>query len=163
MANTLRQRQGKIEDIYFKLPKVKTGVNKLQVCLFSATLHSKEVKGLVSKICDKPTWVDLKGVESVPDTVHHCVVRVNKDYLSLIGDGSSSGNKIMPFVKTDAVHRKDAKLEEAVEWDSMNEDDKNSERLKMLKVSKTTQASERSDDNNCSERSDNCRSATGQQ
>lgn len=33
----------------------------MQVCFFSATLHTPEITQLADKICDKPTWVDLKG------------------------------------------------------------------------------------------------------
>ena len=34
---------------------------RLQVCFFSATLHSKEVRDLAASICSKPMWVDLRG------------------------------------------------------------------------------------------------------
>ncbi|CAM9116132.1 unnamed protein product [Discosporangium mesarthrocarpum] len=63
--------------VYNKLPKNSAGKLRLQVCLFSATLHSKEINALSQSICDHPTWVDLNGVGSVPDTVHHVVVRVD--------------------------------------------------------------------------------------
>lgn len=43
----------------------------------SATLHSFDVKKLSEKIMHFPTWVDLKGEDSVPETVHHVVVPVN--------------------------------------------------------------------------------------
>lgn len=49
----------------------------LQVIVCSATLHSFEVKKLSEKIMHFPTWVDLKGEDSVPETVHHVVVPVN--------------------------------------------------------------------------------------
>lgn len=48
----------------------------LQVIVCSATLHSFEVKKLSEKIMHFPTWVDLKGEDSVPETVHHVVVPV---------------------------------------------------------------------------------------
>lgn len=48
-----------------------------QVIVCSATLHSFDVKKLSEKIMHFPTWVDLKGEDSVPDTVHHVVVPVN--------------------------------------------------------------------------------------
>ena len=41
----------------------------IQVCFFSATLHSPEISDLARKICVAPTWVDLKGSAFVPDTV----------------------------------------------------------------------------------------------
>ncbi|OBS81704.1 hypothetical protein A6R68_24306, partial [Neotoma lepida] len=47
------------------------------VIVCSATLHSFDVKKLSEKIMHFPTWVDLKGEDSVPDTVHHVVVPVN--------------------------------------------------------------------------------------
>lgn len=43
----------------------------------SATLHSFDVKKLSERIMHFPTWVDLKGEDSVPETVHHVVVPVN--------------------------------------------------------------------------------------
>lgn len=48
-----------------------------QVIVCSATLHSFDVKKLSEKIMHFPTWVDLKGEDSVPETVHHVVVPVN--------------------------------------------------------------------------------------
>lgn len=49
------------------------------MCFFSATLHSPEIARLSESICDRPTWVDLKGRDSVPETVHHVLVRVDPD------------------------------------------------------------------------------------
>lgn len=50
---------------------------RVQVCMFSATLHSPEITNLHQQICPKASWVDLKGRDYVPDTVHHGVVFVN--------------------------------------------------------------------------------------
>ncbi len=36
------------------------GESRLQVSLFSATLHSPEIASLSARICQHPTWVDLK-------------------------------------------------------------------------------------------------------
>eukprot|EP01038_Epipyxis_sp_PR26KG_P013075 gene13075-17527_t len=66
-----------VMSIYSNCPGGGTGQNRLQVCFFSATLHSLQIRDLASKICMNPTWVDLKGFESVPDTVHHVVYRIN--------------------------------------------------------------------------------------
>jgi len=65
--------------IYAKLPSGGAGDTRLQVAFFSATLHSPQILDLASKICFNPTWVDLKGKDSVPETVHHLVVRLNPD------------------------------------------------------------------------------------
>lgn len=43
----------------------------------SATLHSFDVKKLSERIMHFPIWVDLKGEDSVPETVHHVVVPVS--------------------------------------------------------------------------------------
>ncbi|EFJ48542.1 hypothetical protein VOLCADRAFT_90875 [Volvox carteri f. nagariensis] len=66
-----------VTKIYNRLPKGGTGVNRLQVLLFSATLHSTEVKDMAAKICVNPILVDLKGKDAVPETVDHVLVRVN--------------------------------------------------------------------------------------
>ena len=46
---------------------------RLQVSFFSATLHAQHIADLSAKICHHPTWVDLKGKDAVPETVHHVV------------------------------------------------------------------------------------------
>lgn len=51
----------------------------IQTLLFSATLHSPEIKALSENIQRYPTWIDLKGKEAVPDSVHHALVRVDPD------------------------------------------------------------------------------------
>ena len=65
-----------IMKMFNKMPKGGSGVQRLQTLMFSATLHSPEIKGLAEKIAAFPTWVDLKGKDSVPETVHHLVVSV---------------------------------------------------------------------------------------
>jgi superfamily II DNA/RNA helicase len=49
----------------------------LQVLMFSATLHSLEVKRLAAAICHQPMLVDLKGKDAVPDTVDHVLLRLD--------------------------------------------------------------------------------------
>lgn len=51
--------------------------NRVQTLLFSATLHSPEIKALSTKIQSFPTWVDLKGKDSVPDTLHHTMIMLD--------------------------------------------------------------------------------------
>jgi len=43
------------------------GQNRLQVCFFSATLHSPQIKQLADSICVNPTWVDLRGIDDDDD------------------------------------------------------------------------------------------------
>jgi len=71
------QNLGDIMALYGACPGGGTGDNRLQVCFFSATLHSQPIQDLAAKICVNPSWVDLKGVESVPETVHHVIYRLD--------------------------------------------------------------------------------------
>ncbi|EDV25940.1 uncharacterized protein TRIADDRAFT_24752 [Trichoplax adhaerens] len=86
--------------IYNKLPKVSTDGKRLQIIVCSATLHNEAVKQLADKIMKYPTWIDLKGKDSVPDTVHHvvCMIDPTKDkgWLNLRRD-----------ITTDKVHAND--------------------------------------------------------
>lgn len=63
--------------MFQRLPKGGTGTARLQVLLFSATLHSPEIEELVKTICQNPILVDLKGKDHVPETVDHVVVTVD--------------------------------------------------------------------------------------
>lgn len=40
---------------------------------FSATLHTDEVRRAIDALTERPTWVDLKGKATIPDTVHALV------------------------------------------------------------------------------------------
>ena len=73
--------------LFDKMPKSGRGFNRLQVLLFSATLHSNDIGELSQRLCEKPTWVDLKGKDAVPDTVHHACVFVDPDQ----DEGSAPG------------------------------------------------------------------------
>ncbi|TNM95025.1 hypothetical protein fugu_017784 [Takifugu bimaculatus] len=66
-----------INRIHNQIPQVTPDGKRLQVIVCSATLHSFDVKKLSERIMHFPTWVDLKGEDSVPETVHHVVVPVN--------------------------------------------------------------------------------------
>ncbi|NWS43044.1 DDX1 helicase, partial [Probosciger aterrimus] len=66
-----------INRIHSQIPQITSDGKRLQVIVCSATLHSFDVKKLSEKIMHFPTWVDLKGEDSVPETVHHVVVLVN--------------------------------------------------------------------------------------
>eukprot|EP00753_Platysulcus_tardus_P003106 PLAT12262.2.p1 GENE.PLAT12262.2~~PLAT12262.2.p1 ORF type:complete len:1365 (+),score=723.24 PLAT12262.2:227-4096(+) len=68
--------QKDIMAIFNELPKSAVGSERLQVAFFSATLHDPMVNKLADVLCNRPTWVDLKGKDAVPETVHHVVVRV---------------------------------------------------------------------------------------
>merc|ERR1719217_827630 len=68
--------------------------DRVQTLFFSATLHTPEVKQMIDEITTRPIWVDLKGKDSVPDTVHHVIYRVDP-------------TQDLPYSKADlAVHEK---------------------------------------------------------
>ena len=52
---------------------------RLQICMFSATLHDKSLIGLCDQLCPNAVWVDLKGKDYVPDTVHHAICYADPD------------------------------------------------------------------------------------
>ena len=94
--------------IFEKLPKGVSATardKRLQVAFFSATLHSDAIKELSRKVCDNPTWVDLKGEKHLPDTVKHLVVPVDPSSLDIreLAKQSLDASK---RVCSDAVHRK---------------------------------------------------------
>nr|CDS29448.1 ATP dependent RNA helicase Ddx1 [Hymenolepis microstoma] len=94
-----------IHRLYNKCPKVTPdGLHRLQMIVCSATLHSFEVKKLANQLMYFPQWVDLKGQDSVPETVHHvvCQVEPHQDTSWKQMLGSPVGH-----IPTDGVHMKD--------------------------------------------------------
>jgi len=51
--------------------------DRVQTLFFSATLHDDQVKGMIDEITTRPIWVDLKGKDSVPETVHHVALYID--------------------------------------------------------------------------------------
>ncbi|KAK3266867.1 hypothetical protein CYMTET_24541, partial [Cymbomonas tetramitiformis] len=86
-----------IMKLYRLFPKQQQGSSRLQVLMFSATLHAPEIKELSEKLCSHPTWVDLKGKDSVPETVHHAVALVS-------AKTDRAWNQIEPRPRTDNIH-----------------------------------------------------------
>ncbi|XP_064486490.1 ATP-dependent RNA helicase DDX1-like [Ornithodoros turicata] len=89
-----------INRIHKQIPQITADGKRLQMVVCSATLHSFEVKKLAERLMHFPTWVDLKGEDSVPETVHHvvCIVDPRKD---------SSWMSLSRHVTTDGVHQAD--------------------------------------------------------
>jgi len=83
--------------VFHKMPKTGSGDSRLQVLLFSATLHSPEIRQMAEQLCQNPTLVDLKGRDSVPDTVHHVMVKVSPA-------ADKSWLQQAPQVPTDGCH-----------------------------------------------------------
>ncbi|KAL7988066.1 hypothetical protein Chor_006985 [Crotalus horridus] len=106
-----------INRIHSQIPQITSDGKRLQVIVCSATLHSFDVKKLSEKIMHFPTWVDLKGEDSVPESVHHVVVPVNpktdkqwerlgKNHIRDLPLGHSFNDHHLTL-QTDEVHAKD--------------------------------------------------------
>lgn len=66
-----------IKNIHAAIPKISADGGRLQMIVCSATLHNFDVKKLADQIMHFPQWVDLKGQDAVPETVHHVVCMVD--------------------------------------------------------------------------------------
>ena len=73
---------------------------RLQMIVCSATLHNFDVKKMAERLMYFPTWIDLKGADAVPETVHHCVCMVDPAV-------DTQWKTLRRHVKTDQVHEKD--------------------------------------------------------
>lgn len=82
------------------IPAVSIEGKRLQLIVCSATLHNFEVKKLADNIMHFPTWVDLKGQDSVPDTIHHCVCLIDPKE-------DTTWRNLKRRVQTDGVHATD--------------------------------------------------------
>jgi len=97
----LSQNQGNlIQELFSKCPKMSNDGRRLQVIVCSATLHNFDVKKLAEKIMHFPTWIDLKGQDSVPDTLHHTVLWVDPTM-------DTSWKGLREKVATDGIHYED--------------------------------------------------------
>ncbi|KAL3288654.1 hypothetical protein HHI36_003087 [Cryptolaemus montrouzieri] len=89
-----------IERLHRQMPKITGDGRRLQMIVCSATLHAFEVKKMAEKLMYFPTWVDLKGEDAVPDTVHHVIVKVDPQQ-------DRSWHNLRRHIQTDAVHAND--------------------------------------------------------
>lgn len=119
-----------IMKIHSKIPTAGFDGKRLQMIVCSATLHNFEVKKLAEKIMYFPNWIDLKGQDSVPDTIHHCVCIIDpkKD---------TNWRNLKQKMQTDAVHATD-RLNYHTESKEML-----SEAVKLLKVEYCVRAIEK--------------------
>jgi len=69
----------------------------------SATLHNFDVKELAEKLMYFPSLTDLKGLDSVSDTIHHCVCVIdpseNKEWRSLSRNVATDRDNVMDNLK----------------------------------------------------------------
>ncbi|XP_052816444.1 ATP-dependent RNA helicase DDX1-like [Mya arenaria] len=107
-----------INRLHAQIPKVTNDGKRLQMVVCSATLHSFDVKKMAERLMYFPTWIDLKGQDSVPETVHHCVCMVDplkdtrwKDLRQHVEtDGVHSEDKIQPHGTTQETYSEAVKI-----------------------------------------------------
>ncbi|KAK0414730.1 hypothetical protein QR680_011590 [Steinernema hermaphroditum] len=91
-----------IYQMYDRIPRYAPTGERLQMIVCSATLHSNEVKKL-KNIMHFPQWIDLRGRDAAPDTVHHVVCLVDpladQSWIRLRGTEEA--------ITTDGMHRSD--------------------------------------------------------
>ena len=89
-----------INRIHGQIPKMTSDGTRLQMIVCSATLHAFEVKKMAERLMYFPTWIDLKGQDSVPETVHHVVLMCDPR-------ADSEWSTVQRSVQTDDVHQRD--------------------------------------------------------
>lgn len=89
-----------INSIHASIPKLTPDGKRLQMVVCSATLHSFEVKRMAERLMHFPTWIDLKGEDAVPETVHHVVLHIDPRE-------DTTWHSLRQHVQTDGVHAKD--------------------------------------------------------
>ncbi|PAA53121.1 hypothetical protein BOX15_Mlig022248g3, partial [Macrostomum lignano] len=94
-----------IDGIHRAIPKVTADGRRLQMVVCSATLHAQEVRRMAERLMYFPVWIDLKGQDSVADTIHHCVCPVDpladQSWRQLLNKNTKSR------IQTDGVHLND--------------------------------------------------------
>ncbi|XP_001352892.3 ATP-dependent RNA helicase Ddx1 [Drosophila pseudoobscura] len=89
-----------IDRLHKQIPKITAEGRRLQMIVCSATLHAFEVKKMAERLMHFPTWVDLKGEDAVPETVHHVVCLVDPH-------ADRSWQSLRQAIRTDGVHDRD--------------------------------------------------------
>lgn len=92
-----------ITKLFRRLPKSGAGAARLQVLMFSATLHSPQIRALAEQICENPVIVDLKGKDAVPESVDHVIVKIDPTE-------DRTWLQTEPAVETDGIHSVDPPL-----------------------------------------------------
>ncbi|XP_033358638.1 ATP-dependent RNA helicase Ddx1 [Bombus vosnesenskii] len=89
-----------IDRLHRQIPKITSDGKRLQMIVCSATLHAFEVKKMAERLMHFPTWVDLKGEDAVPETVHHVVVIIDPQK-------DKSWHNLRKHIETDGIHNRD--------------------------------------------------------
>lgn len=128
-----------LRSVHSQLPKMFESGRRLQTVCCSATLHNFEVKKLAQELMYFPTWIDLKGEDSVPDTVHHVVLRIDPQKDNIYKD-------LGALIDTDEVHDNDINHNSFYDPSArLTRDEEFSEAIKMMKFYYTAVAIENLD------------------
>lgn len=90
-----------ITRLHDMVPRMSYDGRRVQTVCCSATLHNFEVKKLAERLMYFPIWIDLKGEDSVPETVHHVVFRIDP------GKDDVLQYPLNTPIQTDGVHYDD--------------------------------------------------------
>lgn len=93
-----------LNNLHKQIPKITSDGRRLQMIVCSATLHDFEVKRVAERLMHFPTWIDLKGEDVVPETVHHVVSLVDP----LTDQSWQKLRSQKRHIQTDGVHAQDA-------------------------------------------------------
>nr|CAG4638346.1 EOG090X03NS [Cyclestheria hislopi] len=111
----LQQGHGElINRLHGRTPKITPDGKHLQMIVCSATLHNFDVKKMADRLMHFPTWVDLKGEDAVPETVHHVVVLVDP-----VAD--KSWQTLRQHIRTDGVHERDRLVPNSTNPETLSE------------------------------------------
>ncbi|KJH44115.1 DEAD/DEAH box helicase [Dictyocaulus viviparus] len=66
-----------LERLLKRVPTVASNGMRVQIIACSATLHNQKITQFADKYMNYPQWIDLKGMDSVAETVHHVVCWVD--------------------------------------------------------------------------------------
>ncbi len=86
-----------INKIKGRIPQVSSDGRRIQTIVCSATLHNSEVQKPAEKLMYFPTWIDLKGLDNIPDTIHHCVCMIDSRE-------DTEWRNLQSHITTDGVH-----------------------------------------------------------
>ncbi|KAL7674880.1 hypothetical protein ACOME3_001153 [Neoechinorhynchus agilis] len=118
-----------IQNIHKSIPQYSTTTDgrssRLQMIVCSATLHNFDVKKMAEKLMHFPTWIDLKGQDTVPETVHHCVCMIDPNIDTRWRNRQTAE---IALISTDGLHSNDR-----INFKSDTNEEALSEGIKILK------------------------------
>ena len=100
---------GAVTKLFRRCPRGGAGLSRLQVLMFSATLHSLDIGTLADQLCEHPIWVDLKGKNAVPGGVRHAQLRLDPAAPPPPQVAAVAAAAVAALPRTDGCHTFDTK------------------------------------------------------